>query len=163
MIDFKIDERSFDNFRHPTHSILTSDSLRGQNYFNKNLLPETFSNKKTYLLTDRKSLSYRSNELGPMIESLDGFTDEEISQSVFYMFFNFDVDALPLLKRINKAGGTYIPHLDADKIKYHHASRYALEAFALTQMQAQRISHRSLQRWVSIISHELYGFNESKR
>jgi len=150
MIKFKINESSFDNFRHPTHSILTSDSLRGQNYFNKNLLPETFPNKKTYLLTDRKSLSYRSNELGPMIESLDDFTDEDIFNSVFYIFFNFDVDALPLLKRIRKAGGTYIPHLDADKVKYHHASRYALESFALTQMQAQRISHIHQNIWDNI-------------
>lgn len=72
------------------------------------IMPENFPGRSTYLLTDRSELSRLSPKLGPLLHDLKSLSDEQVSKGVFYIYFTYDSDALPLLKEIRKKGGIFI-------------------------------------------------------
>jgi hypothetical protein len=113
-------------------------------------LPENFPGKKTYILTDVPVLVKHESKLGPMIKSLDGFSNEDISNSVFYIYFNFDNEALPFLTRIRENGGIFIPPVLTGKIEYHSANSYAFDSIVTSQFKSHRISHVNPAVWNNI-------------
>ena len=106
-------------------------------------LPENFPGKNTYILTDVPELVSLESKLGPLIESLDGLSNDEISKSVFYIYFNFDNEALPSLKRIRENGGIFIPPTLTGKINYMVANSYAFDSIMSTKQKAHRTSHNN--------------------
>jgi hypothetical protein len=147
MLKFDVKQDDWDKFRYVTEAIFKDDNakLEGNSF-----APASFPGKKTYILTDRLKLKMFEKELGPLIVSLDGFSDKDISNSVFYIFFNFDCEALPLLKRIKENGGIFIPPVLTGKIQYHAANKWAFDAVCLTEMKRERISHVNLDIWNNI-------------
>ena len=138
---------SLDQYRYFTENIFKGDNAKLEgNAF----LPGQFPDKKTYILTDRPGLKIFEKDLGPLVTSLDGFSDNDISNSVFYIYFNHDCDALPHLKRIKTFGGIFVPPVLTGKIEYHHANNWAFEAICLTESKKDRISHVNINVWNNI-------------
>lgn len=119
-----------------------SQVFRNLNYSGVDVSPANFSGKKSYLLSDREEPS--NLNLGPWIQNLDSLSDQEISQSVFYVYFTYDVDALPFLKRIQKCGGVFVPPAPSmmEKTNYHlGVNRWAHDAMLATWDIKHRLSH----------------------
>jgi len=53
-----------------------------------------------------------------VLRDLDGLTDQEISQSVFYVFFRHDEECVTPLRRIIRCGGLFVPPKLAAKAPY---------------------------------------------
>jgi hypothetical protein len=143
----KHDKAGLDQYRYFTENIFkgVNAQLEG-NVF----LPDQFPGKKTFILTDRPGLKIFEKDLGPLITSLDGFSDEEISNCVFYIYFNHDCDALSHLKRIKTFGGIFVPPVLTGKIEYHYANKWAFEALCATERKKDRISHVNINVWSNI-------------
>ena len=143
----KHDKGNLDQYRYLTENIFKDGNAQLEgNAFS----PDQFPGKKTYILTDRPGLKIFEKDLGPLIISLDGFSDNDISNSVFYIYFNHDCDALPHLKRIKTFGGIFVPPVLTGKIDYHHANNWAFEAICLTESKKDRISHVNINVWNNI-------------
>ena len=78
------------------------------------------------------------------ITSVDELSDSDISNSVFYVYFNCDSDALPELDRIVACGGTFVPHLHFGKTDYRFVNRHALNALTKTHNMVHRLSSFNL-------------------
>jgi hypothetical protein len=108
----------------------------------KDLSPATFEGKAVYIATDQDIPEETAAKMGAVvISSLDALTDEHISQSLFYLYFGCDSDALPVLRRLKAAGGAYVPHLDFTKTEYRFVNRAAHDALRATWSKADRVSH----------------------
>jgi hypothetical protein len=129
------------DFRFPSNVLFDEARLKLED---NDCSPNNFPNKKTYILTDRLEVGDLVKELGPLISNLDGISDKEISNSVFYIYFDHDMDALPFLKRIKNNKGIFIPPILTGKIEYIYANRYALEALNITYSKSHLITHFSL-------------------
>lgn len=105
------------------------------------LRPARFAGKRTFLLTDRNCSPELERTLGPVVRSLDGMTAGDIANSVFYIYFLCDSDALPSLRKIRECGGTYVPHFDPTKTSYRFVNRSAYEAMRKTWAKHERVSH----------------------
>ncbi len=103
------------------------------------------SNNKRYIITDCIIPPDTEQALGPVIRSLDEIPEGEIKDSVFYVYFTCDSDALPILKKITQEGGKFIPHLhfsDPDvRTSYRFINRLAYNAIQNTWSKETRISH----------------------
>lgn len=116
--------------------------FKGLNYSGVDVSPKSFPDRKSYLLSDREEPS--KLDLGPWIQNLDDLTDEEISGSVFYVYFTYDLDALPMLDRIQRCGGKFIPPAPSmmEKTNYHlGVNRWAHEAMLKTWAIKKSLSH----------------------
>jgi len=77
--------------------------------YDKNpISPGDFAGRTCYVLTDRPELSRLGPEYGSLIQDLSGLTDQQVSEGVFYIYFTYDSDALPLLKEIRRRGGVFV-------------------------------------------------------
>jgi hypothetical protein len=97
---------------------------------------------KKFILTDCQVPKPLELRIGPVLESLDGLSSSEISNSTFFIYFKCDSDALPFLEKIQEAGGKYIPHLDAEKTEYRFISRKAYDAVKKTWERRARYPQR---------------------
>lgn len=109
-------------------------------YEGNDVRPAAFTGKNIYVLTDQEEDSF-ATKLGPHLSSLDVLSDAEIANSVFYVYFGCDSDALPFLDRIVRAGGTYVPPLEFSKTSYRFIDRTAHDAIRRTAEKRDRISH----------------------
>lgn len=78
-----------------------------------------------YLLTDCKLPPAAELGVKMVISTVDGLSPEEIGNSIFYIYFTCDSDALPELKKITRHGGQFVPHFDATKTSYRFVNRMA--------------------------------------
>ena len=111
--------------------------------------PSNFPDRIPYVLTDRSELNRLSPGHGQVIRDLSGLTDQEVSQAVFYIYFTYDSDALPLLKEIKSRGGIFIsasPVMDPGaKTTYCHGiNRLAHQALVKTWNKREKVSHLNL-------------------
>jgi hypothetical protein len=116
--------------------------FRSLNYSGVNVSPAQFPDRNPYLLSDREEPSNLS--LGPWIQTLDSLSDEEIHDGIFYIYFTYDIDALPFLKRIQQCGGIFIPPAPSmmEKTNYHlGVNRWAHEAMLATWAMKNSLSH----------------------
>lgn len=107
----------------------------------KSLGPETFPNKKRYIVSDQPVSADQVERLGPVIPDLGSLSPSEISESVFYVAFQCDSDALPVLRKIKQHGGTFVPHMNFTKTDYRFVNRLAHNAMAKTWGKADSVSH----------------------
>ena len=70
--------------------------------------PKDFPGRRPYVLTDRPELGRLESSHGAVISDLSGLTDSDIEQAVFFIYFTYDSDALPLLKQIRDRGGIFV-------------------------------------------------------
>jgi len=75
------------------------------------------------------------------LKSILSLTSDEISKSVFYLYFTFDSDALPQIRKILKHNGTLIPHMDPSKTLYRFIDKQCFQALANTWEKEDRVSH----------------------
>jgi hypothetical protein len=78
------------------------------------------------------------------LKSVLQLTSAEIESSVFYVYFTFDSDALPELKRIVENGGKFIPNLEWSKTFYRFVDKSCYTALVKTWSKKQRISHLNI-------------------
>lgn len=109
----------------------------------RDVSPASFTGKTAFILTDQPIPASTIELIGPVINTLDGLTDQQIKESVFYIYFNCDSDALPHLRRIVDLTGTFVPHLCFWNTDYRFVNRYCADALAKTWVQGHRISHLS--------------------
>lgn len=102
---------------------------------------ERFASLTPYVLTDQPVSDAVRKDLGPVISSLDGLTDDQIAGGIFYIYFLCDSDALPALRRITAAGGKYVPHLSFEKTEYRFTERLVHNAMSRTWAKRDRVSH----------------------
>lgn len=108
----------------------------------KDLSPAAFPGKFVYIVTDQEVPVDTVAKMGALVlSSVDVLTDEQVSQSLFYLYFGCDSDALPTLRRLKAAGGTYVPHLNFTKTEYRFVNRMAHDALRSTWSKADRVSH----------------------
>lgn len=113
-------------------------------YDGNDLRPQAFPNRKAYVLSDRVELKNLENSIGPWMNTLDPLSDEEIKNGVFYIYFTYDSDAFPFLKRIKDNGGVFVSPNPSVMSKTEYAcgiNRHAHEALRETQELSHRISH----------------------
>jgi len=118
-----------------------ADLFKQLSFENKNFTPKALGKKDGYILTDRACDPSLQSKLGPILHSLDSLTDEQIANSVFYIYFLCDSDALPFLKKIREKGGIYIPHLAFEITQYRFVNRLAHNAMRRTWEKKDRVSH----------------------
>lgn len=118
-----------------------ADLFKTTSFENKNFTPEALGRKNGYILTDRACDPRLERMLGPIIRSLDYLSDAQIADSVFYVYFLCDSDALPSLKKIREKGGIYIPHLAFAVTEYRFIDRLAHTAMQRTWEKKERVSH----------------------
>lgn len=87
--------------------------------------------KEIYFVSD---IEYKPKLLSDAIhlKSILSLTSDEISKSVFHLYFTFDSDALPQIRKILKHNGTFIPHLDPSKTLYRFIDKQCFQALANT-------------------------------
>lgn len=96
---------------------------------------------KKYVLTDCHNLPDHVSEIGKIIYSLDEIPVDEIPDSLIFIFYTCDTDALPVLKKIKEHQGKYMPHQDSTKTDYRFVNRLAYNAIKKTWEKSDRISH----------------------
>lgn len=69
-------------------------------------------------------------------ENLETLSNEEIRNSVFYVYFSTDSKAFPVVKRIIECGGTFVPHLNPSKTDYRFTDSITLET--LMEVRARK-------------------------
>ena len=113
-----------------------------------NLSPSRFEGRRSYILTDQNLPEDWVNTVKGKIISIDSLSDEEISNGLFYTYFQCDSDAYHVLERIKNNGGIYIPHLNYNKTSYRFIDRLAFSALNKTWDKSSRLSH------MNILTHE---------
>ena len=121
--------------------------IRPQSLF-KNLRFEEFlaradPKKHRYILTDCDVPSSVAPNVKKVITSVDGLTPEEISNSIFYIYFTCDSDALPELRKIKQHGGQFVPHFEASKTSYRFVNRLAHESMKRRWAKGGNLAHLS--------------------
>ena len=99
---------------------------------------------KNYILTNCDVSMEIERQEGPVLKSLDSLSVSEIANSVFRVYYTCDSDALPVIKKIQQAGGRFIPHIDTEKTSYRFINRNAHEALKKTWQKKDRISHLNI-------------------
>lgn len=100
-----------------------------------------FPDLKRYVLTDQEIAPDNQRKLGPIISSLDGLSDAEVANGLFFIYFLCDSDALASLRRISALGGKYVPHFAFDKTEYRFTDRLVHDAMRRTWAKQDRVSH----------------------
>lgn len=86
----------------------TNQVFNDLTYDGQSLSPENFPGKTSYILTDRDELKRLTPKLGPVINDLKNLSDDQIANAVFYIYFTYDSDALPMLQEIKDKGGSFV-------------------------------------------------------
>lgn len=108
----------------------------------KDLSPAAFPGRPVYIVTDQQVPAETVEKMGAsVVGSISHLTDEQIAQGIFYVYFGCDSDALPEVKKIKAAGGTYVPHLEFTKTEYRFVNRMANDAMRLTWSMEDKVSH----------------------
>jgi hypothetical protein len=76
-----------------------------------------------------------------VLTSLDSLTPAQIAESVFYVAYQCDSDALPVVRAIKQHGGAFVPHMKFTKVDYRFVNRTAFNAMSKTWSKADRVSH----------------------
>jgi Macrocin-O-methyltransferase (TylF) len=97
--------------------------------------------KRRFVLSDVEIPVATQLAIGPAVRSLDNFTDDEVRDSIFFVYFTCDSDALGALRRIRELGGRFVPHLHFLKTDYRFVDRRAHDAMRATWARAERVSH----------------------
>ena len=108
----------------------------------KHLHPKIFlaQNKKIYFISDSAFVPLFLRD-ATHLKSTSELSSSEIKSSVFYVYFTFDSDALPELKRIIANEGKFIPNLEWSKTFYRFIDKLCYEALVKTWSKKERISH----------------------
>lgn len=111
----------------------------------KHLHPKVFiaQNKEIYFISDKNFIPPFLRD-AIHLKSVLQLTSAEIKSSVFYVYFTFDSDALPELKRIVENGGKFIPNLEWSKTFYRFVDKSCYTALVKTWSKKQRISHLNI-------------------
>ena len=88
-----------------------SQIFKDNHFNNPELNRERFFGKKVYVITDQRIASSIIKH-AMIIKSTDDLSSEQIANSVFYIYFLCDSDALPEIRKIKNSGGVYMPHWD---------------------------------------------------
>lgn len=101
------------NARHSDHTLKAADNhrfieSRSNMYDGNPISPANFPGRTPYVLTDRPELCRFFAFYGQLIQDLSSLTADDISCGVFYIYFTYDSDALPLLKEIRNQGGIFV-------------------------------------------------------
>ena len=80
----------------------------------KNVSPDLFKAKKIFLITDCDIRPKILND-AKILNTTRDLSDEVVRNSVFYIYFLCDSDALPEIRRVISCGGILVPHLDGSK------------------------------------------------
>ncbi|MDC2981487.1 TylF/MycF family methyltransferase [SAR116 cluster bacterium] len=97
---------------------------------------------RVFTLTDLDEI-YFHKIYGEKISSLDKFSNEEIQNCLFFVVFEFDSDALPLIKRIIENNGKFIPHFQYNKTPYRFVDKLCFNAISNTASVKDRLTHFS--------------------
>lgn len=81
-----------------------------------------------YIVTDCKVPHAAELGVKQVIATVDGLSSDEIANSMFFVYFTCDSDALPELRKIAKHGGQFVPHFDERKTSYRFVNRLAYES-----------------------------------
>jgi len=120
--------------RFPIDSLFTRLEHRG-----RDLHPDAFPGKKKYIVSDCDISPAIESKVGRVIRSLDEIPASEIPQSVFYVCFACDSNALPVLRKIKEHGGQFVPNQHYEKTNYRFINRYAYDAMKWTWRQSERV------------------------
>lgn len=112
-----------------------------ENPMNLKIAKYAYPELRKYVLTDCHNLPDHVSELGKIIFSLDEIPGGEIKNSLIFLFYTCDSDALPVLKKITEYGGKYLPHHDCSKTEYRFVNRSAYNAIQKTWEKEDRVSH----------------------
>lgn len=97
------------------------------------LSPEEIYKKRKfiYVLTDKPSFIANGllSTINGFVTNLDNFSDNQITESAFYIYFSTAEAALPLLKRIIKCKGLFIPPPKFSKTSFSAVSLNALNTY----------------------------------
>jgi len=107
----------------------------------KSVGPETFPDKKRYIVSDQPVPSEQVERIGPVIRDITSLPASEIAESVFYVAFQCDSDALPTLRAIKQHGGIFVPHMNFAKTDYRFVNRLAHNAMVKTWEKGDSVSH----------------------
>jgi hypothetical protein len=99
------------------------------------------SSGAVYCVTDLLPAGSSHPVLGQVIANVDGLSEQQIRDSVFHVYFQFDEEALPTLRRVRDCGGRFVPPIDAAKTPYRFVSRSAHEAISSTWSKREAFSH----------------------
>jgi len=95
----------------------------------------------TFLLSDLEFPNSILRRFDRTINSLVGLSDDEVSESVFFVYYECDSDALVPLARILECKGQFVPPADLKKTPYRFVNRAALNSLRKTWKLAERVSH----------------------
>jgi hypothetical protein len=86
--------------------------------------------KWVYIITDPENNVIQEfiDQTDGLFHDLDSFSDEKISDSAFYIYFNRAERVLPLLKRIVRCNGAFAPPPSFAKMPFHAVSAFALDS-----------------------------------
>lgn len=107
----------------------------------KSVGPETFPGKSRYIVSDQPISQDLIDRIGPAIPDVSSLSPNQISESVFYVGFECDSDALPTLRAIRQHGGTFVPHMNFGKTDYRFVNRLAHNAMVKTWKKGESVSH----------------------
>lgn len=107
----------------------------------RDLGPENFEGREKFIVSDLDIPLNAQQRIGRVVRSLDGISDAQIANGVFYVVFQCDSDALPVVRKIHQHGGTFVPHLSFTKTQYRFVNRLAYNAMLKTWEKGDRISH----------------------
>jgi len=103
--------------------------------------PTRTAGRPQFIVTDRPVSPSVASGGRRVLRSLDSLTDEQVSGSVFHVYFLCDSDALPVLRRIRTTGGSFLPDANSSKTDYRFVNRAALEVLQKTWSAKDRVSH----------------------
>lgn len=128
--------------RFPSKNVFNTNYSNGKHTGFQHVHPRVFLNlgKQIYFVSD---ILTKPKLLSDAIHlySILSLTSDEISKSVFYLYFTSDSDALPQIRKILNNNGILIPHLDASKTLYRFVDKQCFKALVNTWGKEDRISH----------------------
>jgi len=93
--------------------------------------------QKLYALTDN-NVAFHEDLIklcDGLIYSLDGFSDADVRNSAFYIYFSRAEKALPALRRIVKCGGVFAPPPIFDKVPFLAVSAQAIDSLNMAALR----------------------------
>lgn len=130
------------------HVRYANEVFKNLEYDGNRLSPDAFPGRRPYIVTDRPLELSALNHLGDIISHTKDLSHDQVEQGVFYVYFTYDSDALPVLRDIRRRGGVMVsphPMMVAGK-KTHYSlgiNRLAHQALVKTA-QTKGVSHLHL-------------------
>lgn len=117
--------------------------FRSLNYNGVKVDPSRWPDRTPYVVGDRNELK-ELDKLGKYLPDINELDDQQVSQGLFYIYYTYDNDAIPVLKRIAKLGGIFVAPAPTmmDKTQYvFGVNRLAHQAMMRTWDMSGRLSH----------------------